>query len=58
MKGPAFAGFQEDILGSLEPGKLADIAVLSKDIMTVPEDEILSASVVMTVVGGRVLYQK
>jgi predicted amidohydrolase YtcJ len=54
----AYAGFQEDILGSLAPGKLADITVLSKDIMTIPEDEILTASVVMTIVGGRVLYQR
>ena len=54
----AFAGFQEDEIGSLAAGKLADITVLSKDIMTIPEDEILTASVVMTIVGGRVLYQK
>jgi len=53
----AYAAFQEDILGSLAPGKLADIAVLSKDILTVPEEEILSAEVVYTIVGGKVLYQ-
>ena len=54
----AYAGFEEDILGSLKPGKLADIAVLSKDIMTVPDDEILTAEVLYTIVGGKVLYQK
>jgi predicted amidohydrolase YtcJ len=54
----AYASFQEDLLGSLKPGKLADITVLSEDIMTVPEDEILSAEVRLTIVGGRVLYQK
>jgi len=54
----AFAAFEEDILGSLRPGKLADITVLSKDILTVPEEEILSAKVVYTIVGGKVLYQK
>jgi predicted amidohydrolase YtcJ len=54
----AYAAFEEDILGSLTPGKLADIAVLSKDIMTVPEEEIQSAKVVYTIVGGKVLYQK
>jgi predicted amidohydrolase YtcJ len=54
----AFASFQEDELGSLTAGKLADVTVLSKDIMTIPEDEILTASVVMTIVGGRVLYQR
>jgi hypothetical protein len=54
----AYAGFEEDILGSLKPGKLADITVLSKDIMTIPDDEILSAQVLYTIVGGKVLYQK
>jgi predicted amidohydrolase YtcJ len=53
----AYASFQEDLLGSLQPGKLADITVLSQDIMTVPEDDILKTKVVMTIVGGRVLYQ-
>jgi len=54
----AYAAFQEDILGSLTPGKLADITVLSKDIMTVPDDEIMNAEVVYTIVGGKVLYKK
>lgn len=54
----AFASFQEDILGSLTPGKLADITVLSKDIMTVPEEEIPAAEVLYTIVGGKVAYQK
>jgi len=54
----AYAAFQEDILGSLEPGKLADIVVLSKDIMTIPEDDILNAEVLYTIVGGKILYKK
>ena len=54
----AYAAFQEDILGSLTPGKLADITVLSKDIMTVPDDKILNTEVVYTIVGGKVLYKK
>jgi hypothetical protein len=54
----AYASFQEDILGSLTPGKLADITVLSKDIMSVPEDEILEAEVLYTIVGGKILYQR
>ncbi len=54
----AYASFQEDILGSLMPGKLADITVLSKDIMTVPEEEILEAEILYTIVGGKVLYMK
>jgi predicted amidohydrolase YtcJ len=54
----AYASFQEDILGALTPGKLADITVLSKDIMTVPDEEILDAEVLYTIVGGKVMYQK
>lgn len=52
----AYAAFEENIKGSLSPGKLADITVLSKDIMTVPENEIPSTQVVYTIVGGKVLY--
>jgi predicted amidohydrolase YtcJ len=54
----AYAAFQEDILGSLTLGKLADVTVLSKDIMTVPEEEILETEVLYTIVGGKVVYQK
>jgi predicted amidohydrolase YtcJ len=54
----AYAAFQEDILGSLTPGKLADITVLSKDILSVPEEEIPSAEALYTIVGGKVLFQK
>ncbi len=52
----AYAAFEEDIKGSLTPGKLADIVVLSRDIMIVPEEEIPSATVLYTIVGGRVAY--
>lgn len=52
----AFAAFEEDIKGSLEVGKLADVTVLSKDILRVPEDEILDAKVLLTIVGGEVKY--
>jgi len=54
----AFAAFEEHIKGSLAPGKLADIAVFSKDIMTIPEEEILTAEAVYTIVGGKVAYKK
>lgn len=53
----AFAAFEEDVKGSLTPGKLADITVLSVDIMTVPDDEIRSAEVVYTIIGGQVRYR-
>jgi predicted amidohydrolase YtcJ len=52
----AFAAFQEGSKGSLAVGKLADITVLSKDILTVPDEEIRSARVDYTIVGGKVLY--
>jgi hypothetical protein len=54
----AFAGFQEDLLGSLQPGKLADFVVLSKDIMTVPPVEILSTTVERTILGGKEVYPR
>ncbi len=52
----AYAGFEEHQKGSLSPGKLADIAVLSKDIMTVADDDIVNAHVVRTIVGGKTVY--
>jgi predicted amidohydrolase YtcJ len=55
---PAYAAFQEDSRGSLKVGKLADVTVLSKDITAIPDDEIQSARVTYTIVGGRVLYRK
>jgi hypothetical protein len=53
----AFAAHAEKDLGSLTPGKLADLLVLSKDVMTVPPPEILSTTVTTTVIGGRIVYQ-
>jgi hypothetical protein len=54
----AFAAFEEASKGSITPGKLADIAVFSKDITTIPEEEILTAEAVYTIVGGKVAYKK
>ena len=53
----AFAAFEEDVKGSLTVGKFADITVLSKDITKVPDEEIKSAKVVYTIVGGKIVYQ-
>ena len=52
----AYAAFEEKSKGSLAPGKLADITVLSKDIMTVPEDDIPATQVVYTIMGGKIAY--
>lgn len=54
----ATAAFQEREKGSLAPGKWADITVCSRDIMRVPAREILSARIVATIVGGRIVYRK
>jgi predicted amidohydrolase YtcJ len=54
----AYADFDDGIKGSLAVGKLADITVFSKDIMTIPEDEIPSAQVLYTIVGGKVEYSR
>ncbi len=54
----AYAAFQEEIKGSLVKGKLADITIISRDIMTIPDDEILSTEVLYTIVGGKILYKK
>jgi hypothetical protein len=53
----AIAAFEEDIKGSITPGKLADIVVLSKDIMTVPDEEIRDATVAYTILGGKIVYE-
>jgi predicted amidohydrolase YtcJ len=53
---PAFAGFQESVLGSLTPGKYADFVVLDQDIMRVPREAILKTRVVGTYVGGKGVY--
>jgi predicted amidohydrolase YtcJ len=52
----SFFVFQEDNLGSIQPGKLADLVVLDRDYLTVPVDQIKDISSVMTIVGGRVVY--
>ena len=54
----AYAAFEEGIKGTLAAGKLADVTVFTRDLLTCPEEEILSAEVAMTIVGGKVLYKK
>ena len=52
------AAFEEDIKGSIEVGKLADFTILDKDIMMIEEDEILDTNVEMTIIGGKVVYNR
>jgi predicted amidohydrolase YtcJ len=54
--GSAWFSRDEDKRGSLEPGKLADLAVLTKDYMTVPTDQIGSIESLLTMVGGKIVY--
>jgi predicted amidohydrolase YtcJ len=54
----AYATFEENLKGSLEPGKLADLAVLSDDILKIPPQEILGLKVDLTMADGKVVYQR
>ena len=54
----AFGAFEENIKGSIEPGKLADFTVFSDNIMTIPEEDILSTEIDMTIINGKVLYER
>jgi len=54
----AYAAFEEETRGSLKVGKYADLVVLSRDITTIPEDEIPATQVLYTIVGGKVRYQR
>ncbi|MFC1558027.1 amidohydrolase [candidate division KSB1 bacterium] len=53
----AYASFEEDIKGSIEPGKLADLAVISENILKCPIDNIKNIKVSMTMVGGKIVYK-
>ena len=57
-RGAAYAQFEESNRGSLEVGKLADLVVLTSDIMTIPEEEVRHAKVDLTIVGGKVMYER
>ena len=56
-QGSAYAAFQENEKGSIAPGKLGDVVVLSDDLFTIPPAQIKDAHVVMTIVGGNVVYK-
>lgn len=54
----AYAAFEEDMKGSLTPGKLADVVVLSKDILTCPDEQIREAKVDYTIIGGDIAFDR
>src|SRR5712691_1352658 len=54
---PAYAAFEENLRGTIEVAKLADLTVLSADIMKIPEMDILKTHCVMTVIGGEIVYE-
>jgi len=55
--GSAYAQFADSRKGSIEPGKLADLVMLSRDIFAVPPSEILGTRPILTIVGGRIVYE-
>jgi predicted amidohydrolase YtcJ len=55
---PAYAAFQESLMGSLTPGKLADFVVLDQDIMRVAPEQVLHTQVLATYVGGKPVYER
>ena len=56
--GSSYASFEEDIKGTLEPGKLADMVVLTKDLFTITPREILTTEAAYTILGGRIVFEK
>ncbi len=54
----AYAGFEEDVKGSIEPGKLADLTVLNEDVLTVDPDAIKDIAVDYTIVDGAIVYER
>lgn len=54
----AWITFEEDIKGTLEPGMLADMVVLSENLLTINPEDIMDVEIDMTIVGGNVLYER
>src|SRR6187431_2149591 len=55
---PAYAALEDKLRGTIEVGKLADLTILSADIMKIPEAEILKTHCVMTVINGEIVFEK
>lgn len=54
----AYASYEEERKGTLSPGKLADLVVLDRDLFSIPPESIREAKVTLTVVGGKVVYER
>jgi predicted amidohydrolase YtcJ len=54
----AYLTFEENVKGSIEPGKLADFVILNQDLMTVPEDQILATHALATYLGGKEVFSR
>lgn len=54
----AYGAFQEKSLGSIEVGKVADFTIFAKDIMTIPDGELLSTEIAKTIVNGKIVYER
>ena len=54
----AYAAFEDDIRGSLEVGNLADITIFDRNLIKIPEEEILQAEVMYTIVDGKIVFEK
>ena len=55
---PAIASFQDSVKGTIEVGKLADFSIFDQDLMRIPEEKILESKNILTVVGGKVVFQE
>jgi predicted amidohydrolase YtcJ len=56
--GSAYAEFQENVKGSIAPGKWADLAVLEKNLFQIPKKDILKTAVTMTVLAGKIIFKR
>jgi predicted amidohydrolase YtcJ len=54
---PAYAAFEEKTKGSLTVGKLADVTVLTRNLLMVPDEDLRGAAIALTIVGGKVMYR-
>jgi predicted amidohydrolase YtcJ len=54
----AYAAFEDDIRGSIEAGKFADLTIFDRNLLEIPADEILKTEVVYTIIDGKIVFEK